>query len=611
MTDVGALARAAEQYMRAGDYGGAAASFLAASRAAPLIPDFPSALGDAYVSLGNYEDAESAYHRAIEISPRYGQAYFGLGEVTMRHTRARHPRGTAVRWFRDGVAILPNVPTAWLLLGAAQMEEAYEHPANREALLEGAIASLRTALQLEPLDATTHWQLGEVLTARGERRLGVQSMAMAVRLRPDHVEALSSLARVLSYEALSPLAHRLAKWAFRRALAAAPAHLETWHNLGEYLYTESNSAGAAIAFRRATLISPSSGASHLTLGESLQRMCRTEEANAHYVHAARLLPRSARAQVHALLSASKTTQPHVEAEVAAYVDTSEEAAHVAAIADGTAPRRARPPLPPPSALRVEPRAVFKETGSHLVWRRAAVDILQEHGVVVLTGLLPRGACAALLQQISAWPDEAEGTSATTRQPHRRRHQALPMFANASGTAATLIKERLGRVLELAFGTPNVRLVECGYLSSEPGAQAQAMHADTAPARLRACESRAIKIQLALVDVSAAMGPLEVVPGSHEDHATPTPQLQQAGGKSSADGTIAPTEEAPILAMPLLVGPGDVTLYWSSLMHRGGANTAERGRPTFHMAAIGDGGAPTGMPYTVLVDDLVTMYAHGQ
>jgi len=156
--------------------------------------------------------------------------------------------------------------------------------------------------------------------------------------------------------------------------------------------------------------------------------------------------------------------------------------------------------------------------------------------------------------------------------------------------------RLGGVFERALGTSDVRLVECGYLTSEPGAKAQALHADTAPAKMRACEAPALKIQLALVEVSEAMGPLEAVPGSHE-HVPST-------NESAEDDDVT-------LALPVLVQPGDATIYWSSLQHRGGANRGERVRPTFHIAVIGDGGAPTGMPYTVLVDDLVRMYGQGR
>jgi ectoine hydroxylase-related dioxygenase (phytanoyl-CoA dioxygenase family) len=106
--------------------------------------------------------------------------------------------------------------------------------------------------------------------------------------------------------------------------------------------------------------------------------------------------------------------------------------------------------------------------------------------------------------------------------------------------------------------------------------------------MRTCEARAIKVQLALAHVTADLGPLEVVPGSHVREVA-------AGGAEAA------------AAVPVLVTPGDVTVYDSTLQHRGGANIGTRARPTFHVAFIGEGAAPTGIPYTVLAADIVEMY----
>ena len=121
--------------------------------------------------------------------------------------------------------------------------------------------------------------------------------------------------------------------------------------------------------------------------------------------------------------------------------------------------------------------------------------------------------------------------------------------------------------------------------------AQAFHADTSPAALGGCEARTYKVQLALVEVTAEMGPFAALPGSH----------RAEGGEGEGD------EEEVRVAVPFLVRPGDVTVYSSQLVHRGGANTGVRSRPTFHIAVMGDGAAPTGIPYTVLADDLVALY----
>ena len=92
-----------------------------------------------------------------------------------------------------------------------------------------------------------------------------------------------------------------------------------------------------------------------------------------------------------------------------------------------------------------------------------------------------------------------------------------------------------------------------------------------------------------------MGPFEVIPRSHV-----------ATVPAEASGQVA-TEPPTRLAVRVLVAPGDVTVYSTNVQHRGSANTGSRARPTFHIAVIGDGAAPTGIPYTVLAEDIRDMY----
>ena len=73
------------------------------------------------------------------------------------------------------------------------------------------------------------------------------------------------------------------------------------HNVGEWLSTLGEPRRAALAYSRAVRSEPSSAPSHIALGESLQRLCLMDEARAMYRRAATLAPRSAKAQIHALL----------------------------------------------------------------------------------------------------------------------------------------------------------------------------------------------------------------------------------------------------------------------------------------------------------------------
>ena len=85
---------------------------------------------------------------------------------------------------------------------------------------------------------------------------------------------------------------------------------------------------------------------------------------------------------------------------------------------------------------------------------------------------------------------------------------------------------------------------------------------------------------------------------HRTHLAPAAGAPGAPGAGGGGGP---------LAIRVLVGPGDVTVYSTNVQHRGGANTGTQARPTFHIAVIGDGAAPTGIPYTVLAEDIREMY----
>ena len=193
------------------------------------------------------------------------------------------------------VALAPRSGEGWLLLGVTQFQAAAVG-----ADFGDAVASLRRATGLLPRNADAHWQLGDALAARGENRRAVASFAAALRVNPELIEAYSSLARVVAYEVSNARAARLALRCYRLALRVSPTHHETLHNLGEHFVAQGDSR-AVKSFERAVTAAPSSAPTVLGLAESLQRLCRLGEARHHYERAATLLPRSARAQLHALM----------------------------------------------------------------------------------------------------------------------------------------------------------------------------------------------------------------------------------------------------------------------------------------------------------------------
>ena len=82
------------------------------------------------------------------------------------------------------------------------------------------------------------------------------------------------------------------------------------------------------------------------------------------------------------------------------------------------------------------------------------------------------------------------------------------------------------------------------------------------------------MKVAASAVSAAMGPIEVVPGSV--HSPP-------------DSAHAAT------ALPLPLPVGAVNIYDARLWHRGGKNRSQQPRMLFYVTVVGDGPPPAGLP----------------
>ena len=342
-----------------------AAAARAAARLSPTDPGAHLSLGDALFEAGSLEAAGSSYQHAIQLDPRHGEAYLAWGELaretgSLREAadRLRH----ACRYLRA-----PWSGSAWMLLGATQREAGAVHDAVR---------SLQTAARIVPAEADVHWQLADSHGAVGSRLAALRSCRTAVGLRPDHVEAYSSLARLVASEIASDSGSEagaarmalLARWSFRRALRLRPAHPETLHNLGEFLEGRGDSARAVLSFRRAVRAAPGNYLHRLSLGENLQRRCRVREAFAQYERAALLAPHSSRVQAHARLTRPQTDAVHAEPPCPPDGEEAE-----------------LPAAGPPSLadLAVSPA----EAG----WEDRALRVLQVYGAVVVRRLLNHSA----------------------------------------------------------------------------------------------------------------------------------------------------------------------------------------------------------------------------
>ncbi len=142
-------------------------------------------LGMAYMKLGRVLDAKRTYEKAIQLVPKYGEAYNNLA-----------------RLYADNY---PN--PIWMKDWRVRRLEAWTveaHPQSSDLpRLQTSLPSLRlaealayTAVTLNPDVAAYHDTLGWVLSKRGQVNKGMKTLERAINLQSDAVEPHYHLAQV-------------------------------------------------------------------------------------------------------------------------------------------------------------------------------------------------------------------------------------------------------------------------------------------------------------------------------------------------------------------------------------------------------------------------------
>jgi tetratricopeptide (TPR) repeat protein len=202
----------------------------------------------------------------------------------------------------------------WKLLGAALFNQGKD-----------ALAALQTAAKLQPRDAESQTNLGNLLRARGCLDDAVSCHRRAIALKPDYAEAHNNLGSALrdskrltqaaaSYRkaiSIKPdfaMAHMNlsdtllalgqldeAAQSYRSVLRLRPDSVEAHNNLGNALRDSGQIQEAAASYRRAVAIRPDYAKFHNNLGNALLDLGRIEEAVASYSRALELEPDFAKA----------------------------------------------------------------------------------------------------------------------------------------------------------------------------------------------------------------------------------------------------------------------------------------------------------------------------
>ena len=179
----------------------------------PFMLPIQANMGDVYVKLGKYKDAILAYNDAIDVDPRYSQAWVGLGRAYAligksdnaivalekatyidpgsgllwlelgRSYKKQNRQDDAIRAFEKAIDIDPSTAAAWIEKGNIYFEKDNT---------DEAIAAYRKAIELDDQLAQAWHKLGNAYSKKKMHDEAIEAYNNAVKIDPDQMLEISA-----------------------------------------------------------------------------------------------------------------------------------------------------------------------------------------------------------------------------------------------------------------------------------------------------------------------------------------------------------------------------------------------------------------------------------
>jgi len=229
----GLYVKGTSEYLQ-GNFDQALLSFNEMKKYAPNDPRLPAAVGEIYLSMGQYNDAITEFQAALAIDPKRSTTWSRIGFIQAQLGKLEDAQSS----LRKAIALYPNDFNALEQLGEIHLKRGERDEAARHFTLasQASPESMRPALLLRAVDVLQQDRKHEDALA-----LLLKSAAQGVR----SADVLTALGDELVR------AGRLdeASGAYREAATKAPKDPSLWELVGEIYASQGKSADALTAYR--------------------------------------------------------------------------------------------------------------------------------------------------------------------------------------------------------------------------------------------------------------------------------------------------------------------------------------------------------------------------
>ena len=294
----------AEQLEESGDVSGAISSWRELAKIHPDASVF-CRLARLAKKLGEMDEAEGAFRRAIQIDATLGPAYVGLASMAIDagdYQQAEDLLTTALRHEKNEVAycmlgvalqgLEKNDEAGESFQRALEIDPAFEEAyfnfgvLKRESEPDRAQALFLKALECEPDYADAHRELGWLLSKKGSLPEGEYHLRRAIELEPNDAWAYIYLANHLWRQG-DPVA---AVTAYERAAEVAPDRAFPLWSLANFYEDRQEWEMARSLYERALELEPDDVVASMNFGRMLKRKGEPDTAKRYLEHALFLDP---------------------------------------------------------------------------------------------------------------------------------------------------------------------------------------------------------------------------------------------------------------------------------------------------------------------------------
>lgn len=236
-----------------------------------------------------------------------------------------------------------------------------------------------------------------------------------------------------------------------------------------------------------------------------------------------------------------------------------------------------------------------------------VNTFNNNGCIIIPEILSHNDCDEILKIILNEEKNKNAETGGINSNLHRKDLLLPL--NKTKQYIKKIYYKIKNFCDILV--PNAKIVENSSLISYPGCYPQIWHADTNYVSNK--DAELISFGIALDDISANMGPLEVFLESNKFYKDKLDLLELYNiendnlngdyddGLKKQDADELYNNILNLRKVKCECKKGSLVIWSSKVTHRGGANS-EKERPVFYFSLMGKGNKPVGATYSIKKKD---------